>query len=155
MKRNWVVFAVCAALLLVGGAATARAQSEQIIFSGTGTGSFGDFGFWIWCQDENPSSDNPNSHQDYAGECAGAMYFYDLHITKGVEGDVDELSEGVYQMTVASRKGSSVSCILTNVLADDEPSSGPTNTVTVTCAAPSGDGTSTNAVVQVTGPPEH
>jgi hypothetical protein len=140
---------------VLGGSAFATAgqgadhHSEQIVFSGTGFGTFNDtpspFGFWIWCQDADSST-------PYAGECNGALYFYALGITKGVEGEVIELSDGIYQMTVASRKGSSVSCQLTN--ADEELNQGPGNTVDVICTTPSGSGQSTNAVINVTGPGE-
>jgi hypothetical protein len=124
-------------------------HSEQIVFSGTGFGTFNDaptpFGFWIWCQDADSST-------PYAGECNGAMYFYGLGVTRGVEGEVIETSEGIYQMTVASRRDGSVSCQLTN--AEEELNSGPNNTVDVNCTTPSGSGQSTNAVVNVTGPEE-
>jgi hypothetical protein len=55
-------------------------------------------------------------------------------------------------MTVASRKGDSVSCTLVND--SDEITAGPTNAITVTCSAPGGTGTSDNAVINVTGPEE-
>lgn len=156
MTKNRALIGLCALAFVFGGSAVATAgqgadhRSEQIIFSGTGFGTFNDtpspFGFWIWCEDED--ANNP-----YAGECNGAMYFYALGITKGVEGEVTELSDGIYQMTVSSRKGSSVSCQLTNELnADGELEQGPNNTVDVTCTTPSGAGQSTNAVVNVTGP---
>ena len=158
MSRNRVLVSLCALLLAFGASAVATAgqgaehHSEQIVFSGTGFGTFNDtaspFGFWIWCQDED-------SGTPYAGECAGAMYFYALGITKGVEGEVIETSEGIYQMTVASRRDASVSCQLTNGLnSDGELEHGPRNTVDVTCVTPSGSGQSTNAVVNVTGPEE-
>jgi hypothetical protein len=137
-------------------AATAAAQavsrptarnSEQVVFSGVAsTGStFGSpVGFWIWCEAD---STNP-----YAGECNGAMYFYALGITKHVDDSATilELSEGVYKITVASTKDSSIACTLQNSAA---PVRGPNNTVTVTCSAPaSGSATSNTAVVNVTGP---
>jgi hypothetical protein len=158
MTRNRVLIGLFALLLVVGASGVATAgqgadhHAEQIIFSGTGFGTFNDtpspFGFWIWCEDED--ANNP-----YAEECNGAIYFYALGITKGVRGDVQELSEGIYQMTVSSRKGSSVSCQLTNGLNDEgELNQGPSNTVDVTCTTPSGSGQSTNAVVNVTGPEE-
>jgi hypothetical protein len=153
MARNRVLIGLCALVLVVGASGVAEAgqgadqHSEQIIFSGTGFGTFNDtpspFGFWIWCQDADSST-------PYAAECNGAMYFYALGITKGVEGEVTEPSDGIYQMTVSSRKGSSVSCQLTN--ANAELNSGPSNTVDVICVTPSGSGQSTNAVVNVTGP---
>ena len=152
MSGNRVLIGLCALLLLVGFTTAASAgqgadhHSEQIIFSGTGFGTFNDtpspFGFWIWCQDADSST-------PYAGVCNGATYFYALGITKGVNGEVNELSPGVYQMTVSSRNGSSVSCQLTN---ETPIASGPSNTVDVTCVTPSGAGQSTNAVVNVTGP---
>ena len=150
MRMIRIAVGLCAVLLILGTTSIASAASkEQIVFSGTGFGTFNGqespFGFWIWCQDAE-------SGTPYAGECAGAMYFYGLHITKGVEGEVSELSDGIYQMTVASRKGDSVSCMLVN--ASSEPTSGPSNTVNVTCTTPDGSGTSTNAVVNVTGPPQ-
>jgi hypothetical protein len=153
MTRNRALIGVFAAVLLLGVGSIASAapgeggdrHSEQIVFSGTGFGDFGPFGFWIWCQDADSST-------PYAGECAGAMYFYALHLTKGVEGEVLETSKGIYEMTVASRKGSSVSCTLVND--SDEITAGPTNSITVTCTAPAGSGTSDNAVINVTGPEE-
>lgn len=152
MSSSRVLIGLCALVLLAGFTTVASAgqggdhHSEQIIFSGTGFGTFNDtqspFGFWIWCQDADSST-------PYAGECNGAMYFYALGITKGVEGEVTELSDGVYQMTVSSRKGGAVSCQLTN---ETPIAQGPSNTVDVTCVTPSGSGQSTNAVVNVTGP---
>jgi hypothetical protein len=153
MTKNRILIGLFAVALLSGVSSVSSAapgqggdhHSEQIIFSGTGFGDFGPFGFWIWCQDAD-------SGTPYAGECAGAMYFYALHLTKGVEGEVEETSEGIYTMTVASRKGDSVSCTLVN--ASEEITSGPTNTVNVTCTAPAGTGTSDSSVVNVTGPEE-
>jgi hypothetical protein len=89
-------------LLLIGasGAGAQPRNSEQVVFSGVGGGSFGGgspVGFWIWCQ--------ADSRNPYVGECSGSMYFYALGITKGVEGEVTELSEGVYVMDVQSRHG--------------------------------------------------
>lgn len=150
MKRALLIAAVLtlAAASMVGIASRASAaSSEQIVFSGTGfSPSAGvPFGFWIWCQ-------SAESQTPYAGECAGAMYFYSLHITKHVD-DVAPLAEpvdGRYVMRVASDDGS-VNCTLTN---DPPPTSGPTNTVRVSCTAPTSftDGVSTNAVVKATGP---
>jgi hypothetical protein len=153
MTKNRALVGVFVAVLfcVLGSVASAAPgqggdrHSEQIVFSGTGFGDFGPFGFWIWCQDEDSST-------PYAGECAGAMYFYALHLTKGVEGDVEETSEGIYTMTVHSRKGDSISCTLVND--SEELTAGPTNSVTVMCTAPTGNGTSDNAVINVTGPSE-
>jgi hypothetical protein len=82
MRRNRALVGAFSAVLLLGVGSTAWAapgqgpehHSEQIIFSGTGFGDFGPFGFWIWCQD-------PESSTPYAEECAGAMYFYALQLT--------------------------------------------------------------------------
>jgi hypothetical protein len=143
-RLGLLVFAACLVLLVAapGGVAQPR-NSEQVVFSGTGFGSFGGgspFGFWIWCEAD---SENP-----YAGECNGAMYFYALGITKHVDGTIAEPAEGDYVMTVTSR-GGSVACTLANV---GPASKGPTNTVNVVCSSPAGAGASTNAVVNVTGP---
>ena len=78
------------------------------------------------------------------------MYFYALGLTKAVEGEVEESGEA-YIMTVASRKGTSISCQLENV---PPVVHGPNNTVNITCVTPSGTGTSETAVVNVTGPDE-
>jgi hypothetical protein len=129
----------------------AQHASEQVVFSGVASTNStfpngSPAGFWIWCEAE---SENP-----YDGECNGAMYFYALGITKHVEGEVTEPSEGIYRMDVSSTLDSSiVHCILMNQSA--EPLNGPRNTVTVSCTTPSGSATSTTAVVNVTGPPEH
>lgn len=151
MRRNRVSIGVLvAALFLAFGSVASAApgqggdhHSEQIVFSGTGFGDFGPFGFWIWCQD-------PDSSTPYAEECAGAIYFYALQITKGVEGEVAEGPDGIYTMSVTSRKGDSVSCTLVND--SEEINAGPTNGVTVTCSSPAGSGHSDNSVINVTGP---
>jgi hypothetical protein len=127
-------------------AAPAFAASEQVVFSGTGSGTFGGtatpVGFWIWCQATNP---NP----PYVGNCNGAMTFNALSTTKHVmEGSITEIAEGQYQIVVLSSDGT-VNCTLVN---SPPPVSGPHNTVTISCSAPSGSGTSTSAVVNVTGP---
>jgi len=136
------------AVLVVAAVPALRAanNSEQIVFSGTGAfDSVTPFGFWIWCEGD---SNNP-----YQGECNGAMYFYGLGITKHVAGMITETSTDVYQMDVVSTKDDSVACTLTNSLPLNH---GPRNTVTATCTAPAAvqgiTGTSTNAVVNVTGP---
>jgi hypothetical protein len=145
--RFAVVLAVLAALVLaVVSSAPAQPQNaEQVVFSGTGFGSQGPFGFWIWCMAE-PSGQSAGVYED---ECAGSMYFYALGITRGVSGDVTETSEGVYQMDVSSRRDDAVSCVLWN---ETPIQHGPRNTVHASCSSPASVGTSTNAVVNVTGP---
>ena len=137
-------FAACLVVLVTAPGVSAQPRnSEQVVFSGTGFGTFGGgspVGFWIWCEAD---SENP-----YAGECNGAMYFYALGITKHVDGTIAEPSDGHYVMTVSSRD-SSVACTLANPALAVQ---GPRNTVNVGCTAPAGSGSSTNAVVNVTGP---
>lgn len=118
----------------LAAAAPAGAQGkEQIVFSGEGTGSF-EAEFWIWC-----AVDEAGGYDD----CAGAMRFDDLALTRHVEGEVSELAEDQYQMDVSSRDGA-VACTLTN-----EPpiTHGPANTIDIVCSSPPGTATSTNAVV--------
>jgi hypothetical protein len=135
---------MAAALVLVAapGVGAQPNNAEQIIFSGTGGGNFASvgqgFGFWIWCQNENPAG-------QYEGVCQGAMYFYGLGITTHVFGQVTE-SNDLYTMSVTN--GSNVTCTLANT----SDVSGPRNTVNVSCTSPGGGGVSTNAVVNVTGP---
>ena len=120
------------------------ASSEQVVFSGVGFSPSAQtpVGFWIWCEGQ---SGNP-----YQGECNGAMYFYAFHITKGVAGNASGDSNEQFTMTVQSSDGS-VICTLKNV-SPRPPSSGPTNTVDISCKQPVSftDGVSTNAVVKVT-----
>jgi hypothetical protein len=138
-----------AAMPALGAGQGEAHHSEQVVFSGTGTGTFDGtdtpFGFWVWCEAE---SDNP-----YAGRCNGAMYFYALGITRSVKGTNSEVGEDsdVYTMVVSSTDGA-VACSLTN---PNGPSNhGPSNEVDVVCGSPSGTGTSTTAVVNITHPPD-
>ncbi|HEV8612944.1 MAG TPA: hypothetical protein VGQ73_05495 [Gemmatimonadales bacterium] len=101
-------------------------------------------GFWIWCE--------ADGHNSYLHECNGAMQFDDLGFTRHVEGDIEELSEGIYQMTVSSTLDSKVvDCVLTNAA---EAVSGPKNRVDISCTTPNGTVHTLTAVVNVTGPPE-
>lgn len=146
-RRLTLVPLIVGSLLLAAPAATAQPNAaKQIVFSGIAfdNSTFANnspAGFWIWCEDANAG--NP-----YAGRCNGAMYFYALGITKGVFGTVSE-SAGIFTMSVQSADGS-VDCDLSNASAS--LLRGPRNEVDVTCAAPSGSATSSNAVVVVTGP---
>ena len=128
-------------------------HSEQIIFSGVGFGNIGGvntpFGFWLWCQNE--SSGNGLYGRDLA--CAGAVYIYELGLTKGVlgfgdNGGVVENPDDTYTMHVHSADFV-IDARFTN--ASPDPEHGPSNTVTAVFTAPPGGGTSTNAVVHVTG----
>lgn len=146
---------VAAVILWVAHGSVTRAanNSEQIIFSdsGTGSGTFVNpstgnrestpFGFWVWCEGD---STNP-----YQGNCQGAMYFYAFAITKHVSGTVAETATpNSYMMSVASSDGA-VHCALTNT---PPITKGLTNTVSVVCSAPSGSGSDKRAVVHATGP---
>jgi hypothetical protein len=135
------------AVCLLAPAAFAAENSEQVVFSGTGFGTFNNtstpFGFWIWCEDE--------SNNKYAGRCHGAMYYYGLGITRSVKGTIDENEADEYILSVFSSKDDSIDCTLQS---SNPVQHGPHNTVTVQCTAPSGSGTSSNAVVNVTGPEE-
>jgi hypothetical protein len=127
-------------VLFAGVGGRAANNSEQVVFSGTA----GPVGFWIWCEAD---STNP-----YAGECNGAMYFYDLGITQHVidsappeEGAV----EGTYTLRVESTGNDAVSCTLANTA---PPVHGPHNSVTVSCTTPMVSTSTSRAVVVVTGP---
>jgi len=120
--------------ILAGTPAASAARSEQVVFSGTSVGDFGPVGFWVWC--------TVDSHNPY-DDCNGAMSFSGLQMTKHVDGYVEETADDQYVMDVESSDGS-IDCMLTNA---PPIVSGPHNTVTVTCSAPAGSGTSTNAVV--------
>ena len=140
--------ALAVATVLLCGTPRTGAQSshhsEQVVFSGGGFS--GDlqspFGFWVWCEAD---STNP-----YHGICNGAMYVYARGLTKHVTGTIAEPQDHIYKMTVAS-DDSSIQATLTNVGSINQ---GPHNTVMVHFAAPlpGGVGTTTNAVVNVTGP---
>lgn len=148
LVRCGVFIAAAVLLFAISASAQGANNSEQVIFSGAGSfPGVTPFGFWIWCEAD---SENP-----YQGECNGAMYFYALGIVRHVAGMITEPEEHVYQMDVVSTRDDSVACTLVNT---PPIVHGPHNTVTVTCTAPSQvqgvQGTSTNAVVNVTGPPE-
>ena len=127
-------------------------SSEQLVFSGTGFGTFTPaggtatntpFGFWIWCE--------VDSSNGYVGECNGAMYFYKLGITRAVEdagaGAIQELSEGIYRISIVSKKDNAIACTLVN----ESDNHGPNNLIDVSCSAPAGAGQA-KGVVNVTGP---
>jgi hypothetical protein len=138
-------------ILAIASVAAAANNSEQVVFSGTGFGTFNGtdtpFGFWIWCE-----SDSGNK---YLGECHGAMYFYLLQITEAVEdageGAITENGEGLYTIMVVDKKtqGTVVACTLTN----HSDNHGPNNVFDVTCTTPSGGALNdATGVVNVTGP---
>ncbi len=147
MKKRVVAILALTLLLTVTVSVASpvfAASSEQVVFSGEGFSHSAQtpVGFWIWCEGQ---SGNP-----YQGECNGAMYFYALGITKQVDGSASGDSNEQFTMSVQSSDGS-VICTLENV-SPLPPSSGPTNTVDISCKQPGPftDGVSMNAVVQVT-----
>ncbi len=143
-----MLFAVLAAVTLVaapaassqGGGATQLVLSGQLT-PGVTTGTLGPFGIWVWC--EGPDASNP-----YAGECAGSMYFYDLGLTKFVEDEEGTLSltSTSFSVELVSPDGS-IDCTVSGSTANK----GPSNTITVSCSAPTGrSGTLSNVVVRIT-----
>jgi len=120
--------------------ASAAQNSEQVVFSGTGSSGVGPFGNWIWCEAD---SENP-----YQGACNGSIYFYAQHLTKHVAGEITEGADGLYTMSVSS-SDQKIVCQLSN---PNQAVSGPHNTVDLTCNAPATSGSSTNEVIRVTGP---
>jgi hypothetical protein len=127
---------VAVSVSMFATASTASGEGhEQIVFSGEAEGSLGEAEFWIWC-----AVDPAGGYDD----CNGAMRFDDLRLVRHVEGEVTEVDEGMYRMDVASTRDDSVACTLTNL---PPITSGPTNTVMVSCSNPSGDAIGSNVVV--------
>jgi len=151
--RRLIPLCVLLTLVITFGLSTSRSSastepSEQVIFSGVGFAGDGDWqgpvGFWIWCQ--------PEGTGPYVGVCAGAMYVYSQGLTKGVHGFIaDGAEEGEYIMTVSANDGSNFSAELSNELPLRK---GPKSTIDFTVTTPAGtsSGSSTNSVVNVTGP---
>src|SRR5437868_15404228 len=137
-------------LATTNGPSVSADAAEQVVFSGVGFASEGDWqrpvGFWIWCSAE------ANGPYAADNECNGSMYVYSQHITVHVDGSITENPDGTYTMSVASRKPGVLEAVLSNLKA--EPSHGPTNTLVfdVTTAAGTAHGASDSAVVNVTGP---
>jgi len=150
MSRSLVRALFVVSILVIASVATAANNSEQVVFSGIGSGTFNrtqtGIGFWIWCEAD---SNNPYLHQ-----CNGAMYFYQLGIVEGVEDPSPsaffESPDGIYHITVVDRAtgGSIVNCTLVN----ESSKNGPSNNVDVNCTTPAGSTTVGHAVVNVTGP---
>ncbi len=151
MRRSLMVLAVLAGVCALAAGGASASPPPQIVFSKTGafSPSLGPFGFWIWC---TPAG---STYGGAAGDCAGSMYFYAFSAlpsgtspTDAVEGTVEQLGSGAYKMTVWNMTGPfSIACTLTGPAA---PTSGPTNSIDVSCTAPvSGSGTATGAVVKV------
>jgi hypothetical protein len=137
---------LAAVVLVAAPAASSQRGASQLVVSGqltpgVTTGTLGPFGIWVWCEDENAS--NP-----YAGECAGSMYFYDLGLTKGVK-DVEgtlTLTSTSFNVELASSDGS-IDCWVNGT----KTSSGPNNTISVSCSSPAGrSGTLSKVVINIT-----
>jgi hypothetical protein len=118
--------------------------NQQLIIqdrAGTGHGTFDGqqtpFGFWIWCQTVSSNA--------YGNDCGGAMYFYHLGISTGIDGSISGTTVTVH----ATPQNGSLSCTFT--LPDlSTITVGATNMVTLTCASPSGSGTDTKVAIQLT-----
>jgi len=139
-------------LLLITTAAYSQTPlNQQLIFqdrAGTGSGDFNGsttpFGFWIWCQ--------PVSSNAYGNDCAGAVYFYRLGITVGVDGHVASFQQSgdalAFTVTVSSVPNASKisNCIFSF---SGTPSQGASNTVTLTCDKPTGTGTDSKVAIKL------
>jgi hypothetical protein len=152
-RRLVAILAVVIAIFALAVTNSTRVSAdgaEQIIFSGVGFASQGDWqgpvGFWIWCIDEG---NGPYAEHNV---CSGAMYVYSQAITVHVDGSVTENGDDTYTMTVSSRKPGVLDAVLHNL--DAELNHGPSNLVEfdVTTAAGTAHGVSDSAVVNVTGP---
>jgi hypothetical protein len=167
VKRAGVV-----AVTVLVATMTARAaiNSGQVIFSTPGflmtlsDDSTTPFGFWIWCIADAAENGGGPYQIDHA--CQGSMYFYALdHNATHVIGGSSEGEEGIYTMNVWEGRlpellnGSIFTeadyhCTLTNTT---EGGKGLGTDVQVDCTFKSGltgSALVTNAVVNVTGPPE-
>src|SRR5437764_687444 len=130
-KSNCIRVSLMAALAVgigmagIAGPAQAPRAAEQIIFSGAGTSTLGPFGFWIWSEDEDAA--NP-----YHGNAMGAIYLYQLGLTKFVDGSVTEVGAGQYMISVASNDGT----IVASLINTPPVTRGPKNTVDVLFTVP-------------------
>jgi hypothetical protein len=142
--RLLVLGAALTALVTPATAVRAANASRQVIFSKAvpaAVGTFGTFGYWIWC---DATLTKPGAA---AGDCSGSIYFYAIKAAaEHVDGNISQIAQDQYQMTVHSTDWS---CTLTNT---PPVTHGPTNSVVVICSRPSGSGTATGSIVNVTGP---
>jgi hypothetical protein len=123
-----VVAALAVAWVAAPRTPAARASAgPQVVFSGQGNG----VGFWIWC--ELP---NDNLYANLK-PCEGSMQFDNLGIhTAVLTGNAIQHTSGTYTMHVlGSNPSGSVNCMLVGT---DQPTPGPTNSVSVTCTQPAG-----------------
>lgn len=134
----------------LGSKTAVAAPSEQIIFSGTGVTADGQpVGFWIWCMSQDANSPL------YSGACRGSVLLNGQGPASGVAGFVVENPDGTYVMRVFSNNPNTtlVAAVFRNV--NPNPVQGPNNVVAFAILTQDGTvstGSSTNSVVNVTGP---
>ncbi len=145
LVKAFVPVAIAAVALALAPSAASQGATQLVISGqtppGMTTGDLDGFGLWVWCQD--PDAGNP-----YSGECAGAMYFYNLGLTKFVEDEEDTLvlTSSSFSVELVSRDGM-IDCLVSGTL---PASKGPSNTITVNCSEPARSGTLSNVVIRVT-----
>ncbi len=141
-----LLIALAASAMAIPAAGAPSNKANKIIFSGGGSGSFAGmpslFAFQIRCQN---GQNGPAS-----GPCSGTMYFFGLGMVQGLGGTFVQTDGVSYRMTVAASDGSAN--VICTLVTSGTISRGPTNTMNVTCTAPSGSGSSSSAVVVVAGP---
>ena len=138
---------IALALTITTPPTSSAEAAEQVVFSGAGTNNFGaPFAFWVWCQAE------PNG--PYGHACAGAVAIPLQTLRVGVHGFVREEADETYTMHLFSNFEGALVATLHNV--DPDPAHGPNNTVEFVVTTPirTFHGSSTTAVVNVTGPDE-
>ncbi len=129
---------------------SAASPNQQLVFqdrAGAGFGTFAGrntpFGFWIWCQSK--------SNNAYGTDCAGSVYFYELRIVAGVDGEVTSFSQSgntvSFTVTVNSIPNTSISnCVFSF---SGNVTQGASNSVSLSCGSPSGSGTDSKVAVQL------
>jgi hypothetical protein len=116
-----------------------------VMFEGSGTGAFNSqampFGFSVRC---------------YGNNCAGAIILGDANAVAYVTGTVTVVEQDTFMMSLSTSAVASpsvhlgspatMSCSLVN---SPPIAQGEANKVTMTCSTPAGNGTSSNAMVEV------
>lgn len=147
MKPTPVIAALALAITFSAFAFAApfSAPTTQVMFQGTGTGTFNakatPFAFSIRC---------------YGTNCVGALSLGEVSDVAYVTGTVTQVQPETYMMSVSSTSPTgrafpaaspaNMSCSLVNT---PPIAKGDGNTVTVTCSTPAGSGSSTDATVEV------
>jgi hypothetical protein len=158
IRRSRKVFSLAAIAVITlafttipaGRSASAAEAAEQVIFSGVGNTSDGQFevGFWIWCM---PEGNSPI----YTGACRGSVRISGQEPASPVAGFIVENPDGTYVARVFSTKANNFLIAAAFHNADPTPGSGPTNLVQfgiLTTDLINRTGVSHDAVVNVTGP---